>query len=119
MFAIGEKVVCISDLKRNIDDIENGVIYPIKNEIYTIREFFEGNGIRLNEIINPKLQYKDGFNECAFYLKHFRKLDYDFAENLLSEITRQVKEEEKVLRRDREQEAQKQFSKVLKKVWKW
>jgi hypothetical protein len=123
MFALNEKVVYIGNVQIHPIELKLGVKIPIPNEIYTIREFEtdeENNvGIRLKEITNPILKYKDGTTEKAYHIRHFRKLDHDFSENLLSEITRQVKEEEKLLRLDREQEAQKHFSIVLKEIWKW
>lgn len=95
MFEINEKVVCIEEIIPNDKLISLGVRVPLKNEIYTIREFDRNNTtIRLLEIINPMLKFYDGLKEVSFLIDHFRKLEYTFAENLLKEITEQVKEEQ-------------------------
>lgn len=101
MFKIGEKVVFVDD--SGIFGSENerrvGVKFPIKNNIYTIREIETLNGItgfRLEEIVNRVFGYNGGkdVGEKAFKAERFRKLDYDFAENLLAEITESVMQEQ-------------------------
>lgn len=87
-FKIGEKVVCIDDSNPFGYKEE---IFPKKNEIYTIR--CNKRGIKLLEIINSKKRYIDGFYECTFNENRFRKLDYEFAENLLAEISEAMKSE--------------------------
>jgi hypothetical protein len=97
MFAIGEKIVYIGNIELHPEEIEDGVRSPIKNEIYTVRNFGDSDEInhtlRVEEIVNPILEYEEGLDEKAWYFHHFRKLDHQFAEDLLSEITRKVKEE--------------------------
>lgn len=78
-FKIGEKVVCI--------DPTEGLV---KNEIYTIFEVYKGwnpeniivDGLVLYEILSK--------NGDGFQASRFRKLDYEFAENLLKEISESV-----------------------------
>ena len=65
-FKIGEKVVCIDPI--------GGLV---RNEIYTIEGFNSyDNGLILKEIKGIKYV-------GAFKIFRFRKLDYEFAENLL------------------------------------
>lgn len=72
-FKIGEKVVCI-DATGDLT----------KNEIYTIIGFNNyDNGLILQEIKSPKYL-------GAFKSFRFRKIDYEFAENLLKEISESV-----------------------------
>lgn len=95
MFKINEKVICIDDIIPHDKLIRLGVKVPLKNEIYTIREFDRNNTtVRLVEISNPKLNFYDGSNELSFLIHHFKKLDHSFAVNLLKEITEQVIEEQ-------------------------
>lgn len=103
MFNIGEKVVCIAEFK-NIDQEEYalGVKGPIKGEIYTIRRVFDEESIiflQFEELINPILGYDGGkdVDEVRWNSAKFRKLDHQFGEDVLAEITKQVKEEELVL----------------------
>ena len=97
-FKVGEKVVCVSnDFIRSYSD----EIFPIKGEIYTIREILsrrDGNtGLKFEEIVNPKKHYIGGFVECNFNSLKFRKLDHQFGEDVIAEIIKQVKEEELIL----------------------
>lgn len=68
-----QKVVCIYDFKP-----QPGEIHPIKDEVYTIRDWFPsvyaigGYAIRLEEIINKPLEYCDGWDEVAFDSRRFR-----------------------------------------------
>ncbi|MCM8906799.1 hypothetical protein [Tenacibaculum finnmarkense] len=73
MFKKGDKVVCV----KPIDDL-------VKDEIYTINEF-DSIGVSVVET-QPYLAN-------MFYGFRFRKLDYSFADELLANIKKQVKEE--------------------------
>ena len=99
-FKIGEKVVCVdsSGFISCFVERKYNVKYPLKNEIYTIRDIISQNGLiglRFFEIINTPLGYNEGtnFGEKAFNSTRFRKLDHDFAENLLKEISEAMKSE--------------------------
>lgn len=100
-FKIGEKVVCI-----NCNDILHpkeialGCKNPIPNEIYTIREiiYIENRlSFRFEEIINPKIKYIDGYDECSYLSHNYRKLDHQFADDICAELVKQVKEEQLIL----------------------
>ena len=98
MFKIGEKVVALKTFRFDSHEFENGVRHPVKNEIYIIRtiEFQEGEVcLRFEEIINPELGYENGndWGEVHYVAYEFRKLDYQFAENLLEKIMKEVVEE--------------------------
>lgn len=92
-FKIGEKVVCVNNIYLEPEKIEVGIKAPLKNEIYTIRSINDYDAIMVEEIINPICKYgNSGYvGENSFYLHHFRKLDYDFADNLLAEISESFK----------------------------
>lgn len=96
-FKIGEKVVCIDNTPKNIKLIQSGFIYPEKGEIYTIRHIFISSTneltFYLNEIKNAPMETVVGFIEVGFAGSRFRKLDYEFAENLLAEISQAMKSE--------------------------
>jgi len=87
MFEIGEKVVCIHNFKEEGHN-------PKKGEIVTIIEFDTEGELCL--VLDGYYFDVDGEPQ-SFYFKCFRKLDHQFAEDLLEEITKQVKEEQKVL----------------------
>lgn len=92
MFFINQKIICVDDFFEPIEYIdEEGENYeetlPVKDEIYTIREFFKDpwDGkmlIRLKEIVNKpwpyvdlKSPYKNSYDyECAFRPSRFRPL---------------------------------------------
>ena len=77
MFKIGEKVVCI-----------NPIGNLTENKIYTVEGFNSyDNGLILKEI--KSIKYVGAFKSFRF-----RKLDYEFAENLLSEIAKDFMKEE-------------------------
>ena len=81
-FKIGEKVVCIEP----IDNL-------VKGQIYTIERFRELNGllgIHVKEL-EPKMNEMGGWT--YYNIERFRKLDHDFAENLLKEISEAMKSE--------------------------
>ena len=95
-FKIGEKVVCVTNAPLDFEDIIDGVTAPKVKEIYTIRTMESdktGTWITVEEIINPVFNYLDGFGEASFNINYFRKLDYQFAENLLAELTQSAKNE--------------------------
>jgi len=94
-FKVREKVVCIddSDTKDSIYLKDLGVIFPKKGEIYTIRSIennINGIGFLLDEIRNGLIEYLDGVSEQTFKSSRFRKLNYEFAENLLAKIKEEV-----------------------------
>jgi hypothetical protein len=80
MFKTGEKVVCINDSCGKLD----GVKLLEKGEIYVIEKVFS-----LNSKSTDLLLY--GFDK-GWDSSRFKKLDYEFAENLLAEITKEVAE---------------------------
>ncbi len=76
-FEIGDKVVCLNAKRRMFQ------LGGLKeNEIYTIIGFnpFDG-GLILREVKSPQ----SGFN--AYARDRFRKLDYEFVDNLIESIT--------------------------------
>ena len=79
-FKVGEKVVFVgSDIKPN----RNTFRYPMKHEIVTVHSFcdtYVGN-LDISEYLIDSEGYPQSFNP-----RNFRKLDYDFAENILAEI---------------------------------
>ena len=84
MYKIGEKVVCINDSIGYSSGIKSLII----NEIYTIKSIRKETGaLSFNEITAP-------INSSGFYNSNrFRKLDYEFAEECLKYITKQVAEQ--------------------------
>jgi hypothetical protein len=100
-FKVGEKVVCIDSRVNDYRFIELGLIYPIKNEIYTIRKIFtsiSGNvTFYLEEIINVPMNTVAGFIEVGFKSSRFRKLDHQFGEDVIADIIKKVKQEELTL----------------------
>jgi hypothetical protein len=77
-FKVGEKVVSLRDW-------DEGTNNPKKNEIVTIQAIEEEDGyLTLAEYL-----FEDGEEQC-FNPKYFRKLDYEFAENLLAQIKQEV-----------------------------
>jgi len=92
-FKVGQKVVCVERPPRDNFDEFYGLVDPLLNDIYTIREL-DGIYIRLEEIKNPLLQYSDGVNECAFKASYFRPLDHAFADEVEAMIKEQIKQDE-------------------------
>lgn len=76
---VGDKVVCVNisgfaDAARGLyKHYGITVMFPRLNHIYTIRKIIEDT-LRVDEIVNPILDYIDGINEHRFYLWHFRPL---------------------------------------------
>jgi len=68
---VGDRVVCIRSFERQ----ERGVNNPVRGRYYTVRGVFNGDAITLEEIINPKRQYMDAFDEARFNIIAFRKLE--------------------------------------------
>jgi hypothetical protein len=67
---VGSLVELIND---NWVKIVAGESLPVKGKIYTVREI-EGNGIRLEEIVNPIMMYSFGMRECRFNAAMFREV---------------------------------------------
>lgn len=77
MFKVGQKVICIAAT----GNLVNG-------KIYTVSEVFpERGGVRVHEAKNLP-----GFFSFKEY--RFEPVDEDFTDNVLSEIIKQIKEEE-------------------------
>lgn len=80
MFKIGEIVVCVNARRRwyKLGGLQKG-------EMYTVKGFnpYDG-GLVLEEVKSPS----SGYN--AYAANRFRKVDYDFAENILSDIGREI-----------------------------
>lgn len=97
-FKVGQKEVCCHNFKFQCEvERANGVVLPIRNEIYTIRSFIHDGqdlGLRFEEIVNPIIKYSDGVAEKAFLSTRFRPLDHQFAEDVIAEICKSVKEDE-------------------------
>lgn len=70
---VGSLVELVEDFK---NPPKHMITRPIKNVIYTVREFDEDdpNYLRLEEIINPKFYYSEGYSECCFPVAYFREL---------------------------------------------
>lgn len=82
---IGDKVLCVNDKKW---------IYPQRNhpkagEVYTIRDIdTQNHSILLNEIINDKQNFREGYLEPDFYLWRFIKWN---PEEEMIELLKEVK----------------------------
>ena len=95
-FKIGEKIICINDSPAYQEELIGIIGDLVLNEIYTIREFIytkDGIGLALEEIVNPIIRFLDRLSEPAYDPARFRKLDYQFAEDLLSQIKEEVQSE--------------------------
>lgn len=82
-FKIGEKVVFVGDLHKLSDTI----ILPKINEIVTIDGFSMVNKGSL--YIKEYMLNTEGITQ-SITSDSFRKIDYEFAENLLKEISKSV-----------------------------
>ncbi len=71
---IGSIVECIRD-DFETDGYKN-VCFPVKGKTYTVREIQEDEGVNimLEEIINPKMLYLNGYGEVYFDAEAFREL---------------------------------------------
>lgn len=70
-FHVGQKVVCVDDTNMRLEPQERG---PVYGEVYTVRGFYDCDGIWLSEIKNDPVVHTDGFTESAFYIWRFRPL---------------------------------------------
>jgi hypothetical protein len=73
---VGSLIELINDrwnVKQKAFAIDN-CTFPIKGVIYTVREFYGDDSIRLEEIINKKHHYNDGYKEVSFYIHRFREI---------------------------------------------
>lgn len=74
-FRIGQKVVCIHDFRPQPDEV-----HPVRGSVYTVRDcfllaFFDNLfAVRLEEIVNARMMYANGFDEVAFLSIRFRPL---------------------------------------------
>jgi len=91
MFKIGEKVVCIDDENQYNITVRNSERVK-KGEIYTVKGFTSISGVRLKEIHGGFFIYDN--EEAGFKTERFRKLDHEFAENILAEITEAMQRQE-------------------------
>ena len=102
---IGDKVVCIDDCGKSkwgpvCDRLGYKCTWPVKDEIYTIRNIrHDGFSIVLEEIVNPLWEFRETFTgkvvyaEAHFHVRHFRLVDYTFGEKVISEINEQIEKE--------------------------
>jgi hypothetical protein len=96
MFRVGQKVVCVNDKIDPSRNLPSGIIYPKRNNTYTIRGIYLGvNGetaLLLEEIYQPYFHVNG--QEIGFSSSRFRSLVEDgMIEELLSRIIEEVKEE--------------------------
>lgn len=74
MYHVGQKVVCVADNWNGRDSAK--IDFPVKSEVYTIRELTNRGkpGFRFVEIVNPPMQWSEGFMEATFIRTAFRPL---------------------------------------------
>lgn len=78
-FKVGEKVVCVADAWTAVPRSKNKDSVPVKHEIVTIKEItFYDNVAYLSLCEHPL--------DC-FEASFFRKLDYDFVEQVIAQVT--------------------------------
>jgi hypothetical protein len=71
---VGDKVLCI----HKFCDEDSRIQYPQVGDVYTIRTVeFEDNQlwIRLVEMVNARMPFKERFGECQFWSERFIKWD--------------------------------------------
>lgn len=88
-FKVGDRVVCIDSAYQKKDYwLSEGFKFPVEGECYTIRDFTpSGNAIRLIEINNSHMSHRTNKGlESGFKIYRFRKLDYDFVEEVISNL---------------------------------
>jgi hypothetical protein len=72
-FGVGDLVVCIRAFRKTKNLREK---YPVVGQVYTIRDIELPDdaecGLRLEEIINPPYDYRQGLVECWFDSQNFR-----------------------------------------------
>ena len=95
MIEVGKKVVCINNTPK--DDRPETIIALSKlkvDEIYTVREILsnDGSAIALEEIVSP---YSERLGrEMGYKSDRFMPLDsYEFAEEVMNRITKEIEEE--------------------------
>lgn len=78
-FRVGQKVVCINGeiSDRELADFyrSEGIVFPRTGTVYTIRQILwlqEFYAIRLEEIVNPIVEYRAITLEHAFHVDRFR-----------------------------------------------
>jgi hypothetical protein len=95
MIKVGQKVVCVNNTPK--DNRPETIISLSKikvGEIYTIREILsnDGQAIALDEVVTPYSSFLG--RELGFKSDRFVPLDsYNWAEELLSEIAKEIEEE--------------------------
>lgn len=90
MFEVGEKVVCV----KMCDSSDN---QPKTHEIIRIHSFYNEDGDPLLYLIFEEYFFDSDGEEQCFDSRNFRKLDRQFTEDLLEKITKEAKEEQKIL----------------------
>ena len=90
MFKVGEKVVFVMqpDAKPKYNEPMDVFNIPQQNDIVEIHSFYDETHVFLTGFMNKKNGGKQ-----AFHIRHIRKLDTDFATDVIAEIIKQVKEE--------------------------
>lgn len=85
MFKKGEKVVCVSTSK-------NGIVNVIKGNTYTVEGYSPDNGIGVivKEAISSHITN-------GFYEHRFKKVEYQWIDEILDRIIEEVESEELVL----------------------
>ena len=80
-FHVGQKVVCINGEMKDREAADfyssKGIVFPSKGTIYTIRQILwleDFYALRLEEIVNPIVRYKEHTLEHAFHVDRFRPL---------------------------------------------
>jgi len=86
MFKRGEKVVFIGGFV-----IDQETIQPKKNEIVIVDGF---SSVHLGNLYIKGYRFAKDNAPQSFRIENFRKLDYEFAPNLLAEISEAMKREE-------------------------
>ena len=73
-FYVGQRVVYIGDGICGPEYSHLNIIMPVKNGIYTIREFtfYDGPGLRVVEIVNPPIDTTYGYLEVCWVQNNFR-----------------------------------------------
>jgi len=94
-FKVGQKVVCVKSNPRQYDEAEDyyGVRFPVVKEMYTIREMELIDKVlcfHFEELVNPKIQYLDGYDEVWFKNECFRPLDHAFADSIEAMIKKSL-----------------------------
>lgn len=73
MFHIGQKVVCVGTFTHGGYGTEK---LPTEGGVYTIRDLIRIDGgelgLRVEEVINPPMQYQQGYVEACFNARFFR-----------------------------------------------